>query len=137
MVDIGNKIKALRVSQKITQNEFATRLGVTKSAISSYENGSRLPSYDILIKISRIFKVSTDYLLGCVDEKAQSVSVSGLTERQIAAVKSSIRTFRAFNALQKQIPQEMQPFLEEFVEDGTWNGEAVTLDQQNNSHAKE
>ena len=137
MVDIGNKIKALRVSQKITQNEFATRLGVTKSAISSYENGSRLPSYDILIKISRIFKVSTDYLLGCVDEKAQSVSVSGLTERQIAAVKSSIRTFRAFNVFQKQIPQEMQPFLEEFVEDGTWNGEAVTLDQQNNSHAKE
>ena len=137
MVDIGNKIKALRVSQKITQNEFATRLGVTKSAISSYENGSRLPSYDILIKISRIFKVSTDYLLGCVDEKAQSVSVSGLTESQITAVKSSIRTFRAFNVLQKQIPQEMQPFLEEFVEDGTWNGEAVTLDQQNNSHAKE
>lgn len=137
MVDIGNRIKALRVSQKITQNEFATRLGVTKSAISSYENGSRLPSYDILIKISRIFKVSTDYLLGCVDEKAQSVSVSGLTESQIAAVKSSIRTFRAFNVLQKQIPQEMQPFLEEFVEDGTWNGEAVTLDQQNNSHAKE
>ena len=60
MVDIGNKIKALRVSQKITQNEFATRLGVTKSAISSYENGSRLPSYDILIKISRIFKEMTN-----------------------------------------------------------------------------
>lgn len=129
MVDIGNKIKALRVSQKITQNEFATRLGVTKSAISSYENGSRLPSYDILIKISRIFKVSTDYLLGCVDEKAQTVSVSGLTENQIAAVKSYIHTFRAYNLIQKQIPLEMQQFLEEFVESGTWNGESVSTDE--------
>lgn len=129
MVDIGNKIKELRVSQKITQNELATRLGVTKSAISSYENGSRLPSYDILIKISRIFKVSTDYLLGCVDEKAQSVSVSGLTENQIAAVKSYIHTFRAYNLIQKQIPPEMQQFLEEFVESGTWNGESVSTDE--------
>lgn len=129
MIDIGNKIKELRVSQKITQNEFATRLGVTKSAISSYENGSRLPSYDILIKISRIFKVSTDYLLGCVDEKAQTVSVSGLTENQIAAVKSHIHTFRAYNLIQKQIPPEMQQFLEEFVESGTWNGESVSTDE--------
>lgn len=129
MVDIGNKIKELRVSQKITQNELATRLGVTKSAISSYENGSRLPSYDILIKISRIFKVSTDYLLGCVDEKAQTVSVSGLTENQIAAVKSYIHTFRAYNLIQKQIPPEMQQFLEEFVESGTWNGESVSTDE--------
>lgn len=137
MVDIGNKIKALRVSQKITQNEFATRLGVTKSAISSYENGSRLPSYDILIKISRIFKVSTDYLLGCVDEKAQSVSVSGLTESQIAAVKGSVHAFRAYNVMRQQLPQDIQTQLDEFVETGTWNGEAVTLDQQKNSHAKE
>lgn len=129
MVDVGNRIKELRMSQKITQSEFAMRLGVTKSAISSYENGSRLPSYDILIKISRIFKVSTDYLLGCVDEKAQTVSVSGLTESQIAAVKSSIRTFRAYNVVQKQIPPEMQQFLGEFVEAGTWNGEAVSTDE--------
>ena len=129
MVNVGNKIKELRVSQKITQNEFAMRLGVTKSAISSYENGSRLPSYDILIKISRIFKVSTDYLLGCVDEKAQTVSVSGLTEGQIDAVKSSIQTFRVFNMVQKQIPPEMQQFLEDFVESGTWNGKAVSTDE--------
>lgn len=129
MVDVGNRIKELRMSQKITQSEFAIRLGVTKSAISSYENGSRLPSYDILIKISRIFKVSTDYLLGCVDEKAQTISVSGLTESQIAAVKSYIHSFRAYNVLQKKIPPEMQQFLEEFVESGTWNGEAVTTDE--------
>ena len=129
MVDVGSRIKELRVSQKITQNDFASRLGVTKSAISSYENGSRLPSYDILIKISRIFKVSTDYLLGCVDEKSQTVNVSGLSDKQIDSIKSSINTFRAFNAVREQVPPDLQKLLDEFVETGTWNGEPVTLEE--------
>ncbi len=129
MVDVGNKIKELRVAQKLTQNEFATRLGVTKSAISSYENGSRLPSYDILIKISHIFKVSTDYLLGCVDEKSQTVNVSGLTDKQIASIKSSIDTYRTFNVIRGQLPQDMQKRLDEFVEMGIWDGGSVTLEE--------
>lgn len=129
MADVGSRIKELRASQKITQNDFASRLGVTKSAISSYENGSRLPSYDILIKISRIFKVSTDYLLGCVDEKSQTVNVSGLSDKQIASIKSSIDTFRAFNAVREQVSPDLQKLLDEFVETGTWNGEPVTLEE--------
>ena len=129
MVDVGSRIKELRVSQKITQNDFASRLGVTKSAISSYENGSRLPSHDILIKISRIFKVSTDYLLGCVDEKSQTVNVSGLSDEQIDSIKSSINTFRAFNAVREQVPPDLQKLLDEFIEMGTWNGEPVTLEE--------
>ena len=127
MVDVSSRIKELRTSQKITQNDFASRLGVTKSAISSYENGSRLPSYDILIKISRIFKVSTDYLLGCVDEKSQTVNVSGLSDKQIASIKSSIDAFRAFNTVREQASPDLQKLLDEFVEMGTWNGEPVTL----------
>ena len=129
MVDVGNKIKELRVAQKLTQNEFATRLGVTKSAISSYENGSRLPSYDILIKISHIFKASTDYLLGCVDEKSQTVNVSGLTDKQIASIKSSIDTYRTFNVIRGQLPHDMQKRLDEFVEMGIWDGGSVTLEE--------
>lgn len=127
MVDVGSKIKELRISQKMTQSEFAERLGVTKSSISSYENGSRLPSYDILIKISRIFKVSTDYLLGCADDKFQTVNVSGLTEKQIVSIKSSIDTYRAFNAIRDQVPQNVQKLLDEFVELGTLDGKPVTF----------
>ena len=126
MIDIGSKIKELRVSQKMTQNEFAERLGVTKSSISSYENGSRLPSYDILIKISRIFKVSTDYLLGCIDNKSQTVNVSGLTEKQIVSIRSSIDAYRAFNAIREQVPQDVQKLLDEIIETGTWDGKLMT-----------
>ena len=129
MVDIGSRIKELRASQKITQNEFAERLGVSKSAISSYENGSRLPSYEILIKISRIFKVSTDYLLGCIDEKELTISVSGLTEKQVVSIKSSIDNFRAFNIIRDQVPQSIQKLLDEFVEIGTWDGKPVNYNK--------
>ena len=127
MVDVGRKIKELRTSQKLTQNEFAERLGVTKSAISSYENGSRLPSYDILIKISRIFKVTTDYLLGCSNEKIQTISVSGLTEKQIAAIASSIDAYRTFNTIRDQVPEDMQKLLDDFIENGTWNGKPISF----------
>ena len=75
MVTIGLKIKELRTERHMTQIEFAERLGVTKSAISSYENGSRLPSYDILLKMARIFKVSTDTLLGNADENAITLDI--------------------------------------------------------------
>lgn len=43
-IELGNKIKALRNGRNIKQAEFADLLGVTKSTVSSYENGTRLPS---------------------------------------------------------------------------------------------
>lgn len=52
---IGNQIKELRLSKNITQEELAARVNVAKATISAYENGSRLPSYTVLIKLSQIF----------------------------------------------------------------------------------
>lgn len=63
MVDFGNTLKTLRLREDMTQAQLAQKLGLTKSVISAYETGLRLPSYDVLIHVSKIFKVSTDYLL--------------------------------------------------------------------------
>ena len=78
MVEFGNTLKTLRLQNNFTQAQLAQRLGVTKSVISAYETGLRMPSYDVLISISQIFKVTTDYLLGL--EKKQGLDLSGLTE---------------------------------------------------------
>lgn len=59
----GERLKELRMSQHMTQQELANRLGVAKSIVSYYESGERFPSYDILVRIARIFRVTTDYLL--------------------------------------------------------------------------
>lgn len=48
MVDFGNTLKKLRVQNDYTQAQLAKKLGITKSVISAYETGLRMPSYDIL-----------------------------------------------------------------------------------------
>lgn len=62
--DVCEKIKELRSKHGFTQVELANMLGVSKSVLSAYENAVHLPPYDILIKLSSIFHVSCDYLLG-------------------------------------------------------------------------
>lgn len=84
MVDFGDKLKTLRLRKKLTQKELANQLGLTKSVISAYETGLRMPSYDVLIAISKIFKVSTDYLLGI--ESKTTIDLSGLSEKEAEAL---------------------------------------------------
>ena len=61
---IGERMREYRRSIKMTQADFASRLGVTGAAVSAYETGNRLPSYEVLVKIANILGVSTDALLG-------------------------------------------------------------------------
>lgn len=73
-MNLGNKLKSLRTEKKLTQKQLADRVGLATSAISSYEAGSRYPTYEILIKFSRIFHVSTDYLSGIKDTRTLDLS---------------------------------------------------------------
>lgn len=92
MVELGSKIKNLRKKSNFTQEQLAQRLGLTKSIISAYENGSRMPSYEALITLARIFHVSTDYLLGL--ENKNTIDLSGLSKDEIDALKNLIRTMK-------------------------------------------
>ena len=63
MILIGAKIKELRNSCRFTQKELAELVGVTKSTIAAYENDSRTPSFEVLIKLATVFHVTTDTIL--------------------------------------------------------------------------
>jgi transcriptional regulator with XRE-family HTH domain len=95
LVNFGNRLKTLRIKKKLTQQQLADLLGLTKSVISAYENGLRYPAYDVLIKIARIFKVSTDFLLGV--EIKREIDTSGLTDEQVEALIVLIDTIRNSN----------------------------------------
>lgn len=92
MVDFGNTLKTLRLRKNMTQAQLAQKLGLTKSVISAYEIGLRLPSYDILIHIARIYNVSTDYLLGI--EQKQEIDLSGLSQEEIDALMNLINAMK-------------------------------------------
>lgn len=60
----GKNIKMLRKQKQLTQKELADMLGYGYTAISNYENGRNEPSIKDLIKISDIFGISVDELIG-------------------------------------------------------------------------
>ena len=92
MVDFGNALKTLRLREDMTQAQLAQKLSLTKSVISAYETGLRLPSYDVLIPIAKIFNVTTDYLLGL--ERKYELDLSGLTQAEIDALLNLIKAMK-------------------------------------------
>lgn len=69
-VTFGKRIKILREKNNWTQEYLANKLNVSsKTVISNYETDYSEPNFDTLIKLSQLFKVSTDYLLGIEVEK--------------------------------------------------------------------
>lgn len=63
-MNIGNKIKELREGKGITQTELANLIGVTQDSISLWEKNKRTPNTPYIIALSRVFNISSDYLLG-------------------------------------------------------------------------
>lgn len=64
-----NRIKLLREEFKLSQEELALRLDLSKGVISMYENEARKPSYEVLLKLSEIFNCSIDYIVGNSNER--------------------------------------------------------------------
>lgn len=64
MTLMGQRIKSLRKSKNLTQQQLGKMLNVTKVSICCYEKGTRTPSMDTLIDLTNIFHVSLDYFAG-------------------------------------------------------------------------
>lgn len=71
MKGIGNKIKALRVSLGMSQEQLAEKLELSSKSIYRYESGKSIPQTYELCKLSTFFDVSTDFLLGIIGYKDQ------------------------------------------------------------------
>jgi len=96
-IDFGKRLKELRTESGLTQQQLAARMGLSKSAVSLYECMERAPSPNVLIKLSAVFHVSTDYLLGM--DKVKRIDVSGLSEEDIILVEHLIDLLRKKNAI--------------------------------------
>jgi transcriptional regulator with XRE-family HTH domain len=61
---IGKRLKLLRIEKDLKQSELAEILKVTDSNVSKYERGDIEINFETLVKISKYFDVSLDYLFG-------------------------------------------------------------------------
>ena len=67
-ITIGKKLLYLRKKSKLTQAELAEKLNYSDKAISKWEKGESLPSVEVFYKISKLYGVSLDFIIG--DETA-------------------------------------------------------------------
>ncbi len=61
---IAQRLKELRESAHLTQQELAKKISISRSTLAGYESENKQPSYQVLAQIATFFKVPTDYILG-------------------------------------------------------------------------
>ena len=68
MKELGERLRILRESVKLSQVKMADLLGVKQSSINRYEQGQSAPSFETLVKYADYFDVSMDYLFARTDK---------------------------------------------------------------------
>lgn len=95
IIDLSTRLKQLRMDKRLRQDQVARLVGVSKGAISAYENDIRQPSYDVLIRLANLYRVSTDYLLGRTDERL--IDISGLTATEAIIISELVASMTTKN----------------------------------------
>lgn len=95
IVDLSARLRQLRQDKHLQQKQVALLVGVSKGAISAYENDLRQPPYDVLIRLANLYRVSTDYLLGRQD--VRMLDISGLTPAETTAISNLVASMTAKN----------------------------------------
>ena len=92
LFSLADRIKSLRERAGLTQADIARQIGISRSGVNSWEMGLSVPSTQYIVELAKKFKVSTDYLLGMDD--TSSISISGLTDKQVAVLIDVIDCFK-------------------------------------------
>ena len=66
------QLKVLRKKAKLTQAEIASQLGVDRSTYAKYENGQSEPNFEIMQRLSSLFGVSVDFLIGSTSQPGKN-----------------------------------------------------------------
>ena len=93
---IGQRIAQKRKELGLSQEALGSKLGVSRQSIYKWEADSALPEVDKLIALSRLFGVTTDYLLGLTDTPEPPFPVSA-SERELLTL------FRTLSREQKEL----------------------------------
>ena len=115
MATMQERIRELRKSSGLTQQELGAVLGVAKNTVSQYETGRNTPNDDIKIAMANYFNVSMDYLMGKTDQsgfdsKTPSVFASQITADGITA----IHTYSALSPANKKRVEDYIQMLSEW-----------------------
>ena len=86
---ISDKIKELREAAGYSQSQLAKKLDVTRSSVNAWEMGLSTPTTQYVVELSRLFHVSTDYILGI--EPEISLSLRGYSTEEVRLVQDLLK----------------------------------------------
>lgn len=92
---LADRLKNLRENSGLTQSDIARSFGISRSSVNSWEMGLSVPSTQYIVELAKKFEVSTDYLLGL--EETSTISVKGLTQKQVSVLVETAECFRELN----------------------------------------
>lgn len=98
---ICERIKETRERNGLTQAALAKKLGISRSAVNSWEIGISAPSVQYLIELSKLFKVSTDYLLEL--STSEMIDISFLDDEEKRMIYSMLDYFKRYGSLVRNI----------------------------------
>lgn len=90
---LGQRIRELRISFGWNQVELAEKLNISKQTVSNWENDNIQPSIEMLVRVSKVFRVSTDYLLGL--EQTPRLDIQGLPLSVVAHIALLIEDYKS------------------------------------------
>lgn len=108
---IGEQIRKTREKNGLTQSALAKRLGISRSAVNAWELGVSVPSAQYLVELSKLFKVSTDYLLGLTER--EMVDISGLADEEKKMVYSFLDYFDKYGNTVRNINRQVEGHYDE------------------------
>lgn len=116
----SQRLKYLRKEKKLTQNDMAELLGITRQGYAKYESGSGEPDIKAIDKLANFFNVTTDYLLGRSDiknpEQMTNEGISNEDYEKLTAYQKEVVDFiiSRENLFFYDQPQKILDALEEF-----------------------
>lgn len=98
--NISDRIRFLRDKVGMTQTDLAKKLGISRSAVNSWEMSLSLPSISNIIEMTQIFHISSDYLLSISDN--MYVDISSLSNDEKEVIFKLLNCFVSKNKKQRE-----------------------------------
>lgn len=121
-VSLGKRIRSTRWQREMQAKELCEKAGISKSYISQIENGGRIPTEDILLRIAQAFEMSLEDLLAGVSDvdpyflkqaarkRSKAASTSASFADDILTDVKPYSIFTSFSAVLTGVDPDGQPF---------------------------
>ena len=93
MHNFPSRLKGLREKTGLTQSELAKKLNINRSSVNAWEMGLSAPSTPFVAELSKLFSVTSDFLLGLDDSVV--IRTDGLSENEVAVLMNTVQCFHA------------------------------------------